>query len=147
MSGLIADRPGVDALFMTFLALLTGAFCPFLMTLCYDFWSYAVVCIMFGITLSAWPALSSTMLVELLGLELLTSAFGVLTMIRGAGAFLGAPFGGFVLDAVGARTDMGNFTLAATMVSNSFCCATEGLNSSVVGQLIPKPQTRLYTTF
>jgi len=115
VSGLIADRPGVDALFMTFLALLTGAFCPFLMTLCYNFWSYAVVCIMFGITLSAWPALSSTMLVELLGLELLTSAFGVLTMIRGAGAFLGAPFGGFVLDAVGARTDMGNFTLAATM--------------------------------
>ena len=30
--------------------------------------------------------------VELLGLELLTSAFGVLTCIRGLSAFLGPPF-------------------------------------------------------
>eukprot|EP00091_Calanus_sinicus_P021000 TRINITY_DN6025_c0_g1_i1.p1 TRINITY_DN6025_c0_g1~~TRINITY_DN6025_c0_g1_i1.p1 ORF type:complete len:135 (-),score=41.76 TRINITY_DN6025_c0_g1_i1:135-515(-) len=39
------------------------------------------------------------MLVELLGLELLTSAFGVLTCIRGLSAFLGPPLGGFVIDA------------------------------------------------
>ena len=37
--------------------------------------------------------------VELLGLELLTSAFGVLTCIRGLSAFLGPPLGGFVIDA------------------------------------------------
>ena len=36
--------------------------------------------------------------VELLGLELLTSAFGVLTCIRGLSAFLGPPLGGFVID-------------------------------------------------
>ena len=37
--------------------------------------------------------------VELLGLELLMSAFGVLTCIRGLSAFLGPPLGGFVIDA------------------------------------------------
>ena len=37
--------------------------------------------------------------VELLGLELLTSAFGVLTCIRGLSAFIGPPLGGFVIDA------------------------------------------------
>ena len=40
-----------------------GSVCPLLMTFCFDFWSYAVVCVMFGVSLSAWPALSSTMLV------------------------------------------------------------------------------------
>ena len=39
--------------------------------------------------------------VDLLGLELLTSAFGVLTCIRGAAAFLGPPLGGFVIDMSG----------------------------------------------
>lgn len=75
------------------------------MTLCYDFWSYTVVCIMFGVSLSAWPAVTSSMLVELLDLQLLTSAFGVLTCMRGAGAFLGPPLAGFVLDAAGPRDD------------------------------------------
>ena len=35
----------------------------------------------------------------MLGLELLTSAFGVLTCIRGLSAFMGPPLGGFVIDA------------------------------------------------
>ena len=47
----------------------------------------------------------------MLELSLLTSAFGVLTCMRGAGAFLGPPLAGFVLDAAGPRTDMGNSTI------------------------------------
>ena len=69
------------------------------MTLCYDFWSYSIVCVMFGLFLSAWPAVTSSCLVDILGLEHLTSAFGVLTCIRGLSAFLGPPLGGFVIDA------------------------------------------------
>merc|ERR1712112_364892 len=53
VSGAITDHPKVDALFLT-----TVAICPALMTLCYDFWSYTVVCIMFGLFLSAWPAVT-----------------------------------------------------------------------------------------
>ena len=63
VSGAVTDHPKVDALFMTFLALSWGAVCPFLMTFCYDFWSYTIVCVMFGISLSAWPAVTSSMLV------------------------------------------------------------------------------------
>jgi len=110
VSGAVTDHPKVDALFVTFIALLSGAFCPLLMTWCFDFWSYAFACILFGVSLSAWPAVTSSMLVELLGLQLLTSAYGVLTCMRGAGAFLGPPLGGFILDAVGPRTDLTNST-------------------------------------
>jgi len=98
VSGAVTDHPRVDALFVTTLALFFGAICPALMTFCYNFWSYCLVCILFGVSLSAWPAVTSSMLVELLGLELLTSAFGVLTCIRGLSAFLGPPLGGFVID-------------------------------------------------
>jgi len=99
ISGAVTDHPRVDALFVTTLALLFGAICPALMTFCYNFWSYTIVCILFGVSLSAWPAVTSSMLVDMLGLELLTSAFGVLTCIRGLSAFLGPPLGGFVIDA------------------------------------------------
>ena len=47
----------------------------------------------------------------MLELSLLTSAFGVLTCMRGAGAFLGPPLAGFVLDAAGPRTDIANSTI------------------------------------
>ncbi|XP_023323775.1 monocarboxylate transporter 1 [Eurytemora carolleeae] len=66
-----------------------------------SFVSYIIVSIMFGLSLSAWPAVTSSMLVDLLGLELLTTAFGVLTCIRGLAAFLGPPVGGFVIDLSG----------------------------------------------
>merc|ERR1711970_1679931 len=99
ISGAVTDHPRVDALFVTTLALFFGALCPALMTFCYSFWSFCIACILFGVSLSAWPAVTSSMLVELLGLELLTSAFGVLTCLRGLSAFLGPPLGGFVIDA------------------------------------------------
>ena len=65
ISGAVTDHPRVDALFVTTLALLFGAICPALMTFCYNFWSYTIVCILFGVSLSAWPAVTSSMLVSL----------------------------------------------------------------------------------
>ena len=73
--------------------------CPFFMIFCHSFVAFVAVCIFFGLSLSAWVAVSSPMLVNLLGLELLTTAFGILTCIRGAAAFLGPPVGGFAVDA------------------------------------------------
>jgi len=114
VSGAVTDHPKVDALFVTTIALAWGAVCPFLMTFCTDFWSFCLVCIMFGISLSAWPAVTSSMLVDMLGLELLTSAFGVLTCIRGASAFLGPPLGGFVIDYTSPPKIAANLTMAVT---------------------------------
>jgi MFS family permease len=107
ISGAITDHPKIDALFVTCFALGSGALCPFFMDLCGDFPSYIVVSIMFGLTLSAWPAVTSSMLVDLLGLEQLTSGFGALTCIRGLAAFLGPPLAGFVIDISG-----GNYSYA-----------------------------------
>ena len=54
----------------------------------------------------------------MLELSLLTSAFGVLTCMRGAGAFLGPPLAGFVLDAAGPRTEMANSTIVDDAVGD-----------------------------
>ena len=93
-----------------------------MMTLCYDFWSYAIVCILFGLFLSAWPAVTSSLLVDILGLEHLTSAFGVLTCIRGLSAFLGPPLGGFVIDATSPEKVL---NMTESVVANMTTIATE----------------------
>merc|ERR1719461_198238 len=122
VSGAITDHPKVDALALTTVAIFSGAICPALMTLCYDFWSYAIVCILFGLFLSAWPAVTSSLLVDILGLEHLTSAFGVLTCIRGLSAFLGPPLGGFVIDATSPEKVL---NVTESVVANITTIATE----------------------
>ncbi len=54
----------------------------------------------------------------MLGLELLTSAFGVLTCIRGLSAFLGPPLGGFAIDATSPQVNATNQQLNATLVTD-----------------------------
>lgn len=92
--------------------------------------------------------------VDILGLEHLTSAFGVLTCIRGLSAFLGPPLGGFVIDATSPEknvtesviADMSNMTTVApteteTEVDNSnyevaFWISAALLLTSSVGHLL-----------
>ena len=44
---------------------------------------------MFGSFLSAWCAVTSPAIVEMCGLDLLTSGFGTLTFVRGFAALVG----------------------------------------------------------
>lgn len=141
VSGAVTDHPRVDALFVTTLALFFGAICPALMTFCYTFWSYTIVCILFGVSLSAWPAVTSSMLVELLGLELLTSAFGVLTCIRGLSAFLGPPLGGFVIDATSPEK---NITTTELPILDDSADLTTLNATSVAASSIPEVDTSNY---
>ena len=54
------------------------------MPFCHEFWSLAIVVSMYGI-FSSFVILQSILLVKLLGLDKLTSAFGVLALFEGAG--------------------------------------------------------------
>ncbi|XP_023341712.1 monocarboxylate transporter 12 isoform X2 [Eurytemora carolleeae] len=101
LSGLLTDIPCVDPMVVTTLALTFGGLCPLLMALCVEYWSFLIISVLFGTFLSAWVAVTSPVLVELLGLELLTSAFGTLTFVRGCAALLGPPLAGFIVDGTG----------------------------------------------
>jgi len=132
LSGAITDHPKIDALFLTTVTIFLGALCPALMTVCHAFWSYAIVCIMFGLFLSAWPAVTSSCLVDMLGLTHLTSAFGILTCIRGLSAFLGPPVGGFVIDLTspekveGQEEDTSNYVVAFYISATLLAAASVG---------------------
>jgi len=45
-------------------------------------------------TAATWLSLTSIVLVNLLGLDKLTNAFGLLTMTRGVAALIGSPLAG-----------------------------------------------------
>ena len=59
------------------------------MPFCEDFWGFVVVSAMFGCFLSAWCALTPPAIVDMAGVDLLTSGFGTLTFVRGFAALIG----------------------------------------------------------
>jgi len=62
--------------------------------LCKDYNSLLIYCAVFGFTIGAYVGLTSVILVDLLGLDKLTNAFGLLLLFQGIASFIGAPIGG-----------------------------------------------------
>ena len=70
---------------------------------CSDFASQAFYCAVFGVTSGAYVGLTSVVLVDLLGLDKLTNAFGLLLLFQGIASIIGPPIIGkfpfhYVLD-------------------------------------------------
>jgi len=101
LSGLLTDLPCVDPTMVTTIALGLGGFCPILMTFCSSYISFVIISILFGVFLSAWCAVTPPVLVDMLGLDLLTMGFGTLTFVRGSAALLGPAMAGFIVDFFG----------------------------------------------
>ena len=66
-----------------------GAIAPLALPFCDAYWSFVIVCVMFGTFLSAWCAVTSPAIVDVAGIDLLTSGFGTLTFVRGFAALIG----------------------------------------------------------
>lgn len=63
---------------------------------CYDFYSFVIYASIYGFTIGAYVGLTSVILVDLLGLDRLTNAFGLLLLFQGIASFLGPPIAGTV---------------------------------------------------
>lgn len=59
-----------------------------------DFTSLAIYGAVFGFTIGAYVGLTSVILVDLLGLEKLTNAFGLLLLFQGIASLVGPPIAG-----------------------------------------------------
>uniref|UniRef100_A0A915DRB6 Major facilitator superfamily (MFS) profile domain-containing protein n=1 Tax=Ditylenchus dipsaci TaxID=166011 RepID=A0A915DRB6_9BILA len=92
LCGLIADHPKVDPLVVSNIAVILGglatALAPFLTT----FWMFAVYCVPFAFGVACFAALRSIICVELLGIDKLTNAYGMLMLFMGIAALIGPPF-------------------------------------------------------
>ncbi|CAH1104895.1 unnamed protein product [Psylliodes chrysocephalus] len=99
--GYIADFPQVNALFVNNCCLIVSTIAVALVPFCHTYGLYVTVAIFFGIAVSGYISLTSIILVDLLGLERLTNAFGLLILFRGAAAIVGSPLAGALYDATG----------------------------------------------
>ncbi|KAF3422609.1 hypothetical protein E2986_02716 [Frieseomelitta varia] len=97
--GLASSLPGVNALVINNVFISTGGlltiFSGLSLTKGYQFF-YAA-----GFGLTVFASLRSILVVDLLGLEKLTNAFGLLLLFQGVAAAIGAPLAGAFMDATG----------------------------------------------
>ena len=89
VTGALADLPGVNALVVTSVALGLGGVSCIIMVSMESYFAFVLVSVMFGVSLAAWCAVTAPSLVDILGLDLLTYAFGTLTFVRGVAALIG----------------------------------------------------------
>lgn len=61
---------------------------------CWDFYSLAIYSAVFGFNIGAYVGLTSVILVDLLGLDRLTNAFGLLLLFQGIASLIGPPIAG-----------------------------------------------------
>ncbi|EDW73104.1 uncharacterized protein Dwil_GK16821 [Drosophila willistoni] len=98
LCGWVADLPQVNSLLLNNCCLVVSTIAVTLTPLCYSYTSYIVMSIFFGIAISGYISLTSIILVDLLGLDKLTNAFGLLILFRGFAALIGTPLAGAIYD-------------------------------------------------
>lgn len=99
--GFMADRKGVNRLFLYNTALLICGVATALCPLCSTFPLLVVYACVFGLFIGVYVSLTSVVLVDLLGLELLTNSFGLLLMFQGISTLIGPPIAGWLYDGTG----------------------------------------------
>ncbi|XP_049880242.1 monocarboxylate transporter 12-B [Pectinophora gossypiella] len=98
--GFISDKPWVNRLLAYNLCLTIAGISTALSMACWEFWGLAMYATTFGFTIGAYVGLTSVVLVDLLGLERLTNAFGLLLLFQGIASLIGPPFAGWLYDAL-----------------------------------------------
>ena len=123
VAGCISDLSWINSLLVTNLALLFGGVSISILPFCTSYEAFVVITILFGFFAAAYISLTSIILVDLLGLDNLTSAFGLLSLFKGVSSVMGSPIAGAVFDATG-NYDIsfymaGSFLVGASLVSFS----------------------------
>lgn len=98
LSGWISDFSWVNSLVVTNSAILLSALTVFLFPYCTSYASLVIMALLFGFFVAAYISLTSIILVDLLGLDNLTSAFGLLTLFRGFSSMIGPPINGWIFE-------------------------------------------------
>lgn len=98
LSGWITDIPCISPMVVTIVGTMIAGIFPVLLPIGGSFVSMMVICGFFGFAISALPTVTTGVIVEMLSLKQLNSAFGALTFVRGTAALLGPPAAGFILD-------------------------------------------------
>ncbi|KAK7597972.1 hypothetical protein V9T40_014928 [Parthenolecanium corni] len=99
--GYIADNPAVNRLFIYNICLSICGIACFANAFCSGLVQYLVYAFTFGFTTGAYVGLTSVITVDLLGLDKLTNAFGILLLFQGIASFVGPPIAGYLCEQMG----------------------------------------------
>jgi MFS family permease len=112
-TGFISDVPQVDCIIVhNVAAIVTGVSVGFVSVLN----SYGLLmafAVVFGIFMAPYIALRSIVLVEILGIQRLTNAFGLMSLFQGIACLIGSPMSGAIVDATGSY--VGAFIVSGCM--------------------------------
>jgi len=102
--GFISDLPCVDCVLINSAALMVGGVATVCVPYYRSYWLLALYAAVFGTSIAVLTMLRSIIVVELMGLDKLTTAFGFVTLFQGAVSFVGGPIAGAISDMTGAYT-------------------------------------------
>lgn len=101
LSGIIADLRNVSSLMLNNVCMLIAGIAIFLTPFCSSYALLIVAASVFGLMTAGYISLTSIIICDLLGLEKLTNAFGLMTLARGVSSVLGPPIAGEVFRMTG----------------------------------------------
>ncbi|EEZ98055.1 monocarboxylate transporter 3 [Tribolium castaneum] len=97
VSGVISSLPKAKPLIVSYISLFICGLSTFVSYFLRDVYSQFIYVSIFGLTIACLASLRTPIVVELLGLENLTNAFGLLLLIHGIAGFLGMPIAGRIV--------------------------------------------------
>ncbi|KAJ8309968.1 hypothetical protein KUTeg_011833 [Tegillarca granosa] len=115
--GWISDKPWVNRLMLYNTALTICGIATALSPVSDSYEFLVVYAAIFGAFIGVYVGLTSVVLVDLLGLDKLTSSFGLLLMFQGVATLIGPPIAGWLYDGTGSYNI--SFHVAGTVVAIS----------------------------
>ncbi|KAF6032574.1 hypothetical protein EB796_009175 [Bugula neritina] len=98
ISGVLATRNWLDSVIINNLALLIAGAMTLVLPFCESYFLLVVFSFVFGLCVAAFSSLRSVIVVELMGLDKLTTCYSQLVIFHGISVLIGAPVAGYLLD-------------------------------------------------
>ncbi|CAI5455108.1 unnamed protein product [Caenorhabditis angaria] len=119
--GYIADRPQVSALLVNNIALFLAGIATLTVPFYTEYWHFIAFTIPFSVGVACFAALRSVICLELVGLEKLSNAFGILLTFMGIGATVGSPIAAALKDYTG-NFDTSFYIMGGLMALSGLIC-------------------------
>lgn len=129
MCGVVSSLPSVDALLINNVALTVGGVVTIISGLSLSFGYQIFYSSVFGLAIACFASLRSILIVELMGLDKLTNAFGLLLLFQGIAAVIGSPLAGLFFDATGSYDASFYLSGSLILVSGILCYPLKRLNA------------------
>ncbi|ESN94057.1 hypothetical protein HELRODRAFT_193822 [Helobdella robusta] len=101
LAGWLADRPWADSTLIHNMALILAGLATCSLTFFSNMVAFYAYAITFGFSIAAFIALRSIVICDLLGVQRLTNAFGIVALFQGIALLLGTPVSGAIYDCTG----------------------------------------------